>query len=557
MYLLKKLLIIAIILIPNLVLANTYRQINYKITRLTDKSVPAIKVETEIIGDMEGEVVLDLPYAWASASYYQQIKDVKLEYPIGKLQFSNENGNRAVLNTGKINVIRLSYEIYQEAGNPSDIHGTIIRQNLIHSPGYGLFTLPEDLNDKNKIEFNVEWNNIPKAWKTISDYGLDKSIKFKVLPVELYSAIYTAGDLRISKIVDQKNSVYLSLHGQFDLKDREISSYINKIIKGQRAFFHDNDFPYYAISLIEGDNPEHMGGTSFTRSFTAFIPKDLDKNYYIILLAHEYLHNWIGRKINYFYSNEPELNYWWGEGFTDYYARVLALRSRVITIKEFVEEFNQFFKDYYLSPVINEPNSKIKEDYWKDYAVNKLPYYRGFVFALYLNNLVKENSKGKSLDNIMLDLFKTSKQQEFSIDYFKQIARNYITKGIDTEINDYIEQGKTIDLTDLAKLLPIEKIKMGIYDRGFDRDALINNNTIKNIDENSNAYKAGLRNGDIVKEYSFPKGGDPDQIVTIQTMKGEFKFRPESPNKKDIYRFKPNLSKEDITKIKKFFGILA
>ncbi|WP_231726193.1 hypothetical protein [Rickettsia rhipicephali] len=98
------------------------------------------------------------------------------------------------------------------------------------------------------------------------------------MPIELYSAVYVAGDLRVYKIVDQKNPVYLSLHGQFDLKDEEIVSYINKIIKEQRTFFHDNDFPYYLISLIEGNQPRHMGRTGLTHSFTAFIPQGLDKN---------------------------------------------------------------------------------------------------------------------------------------------------------------------------------------------------------------------------------------------------------------------------------------
>lgn len=59
-------------------------------------------------------------------------------------------------------------------------------------------------------------------------------------------------------------------------------------------------------------------------------------------------------------------------------------------MEEFVEEFNQFFKDYYLSPVINEPNSKIKSDFWKDTTIEKLPYYRGFVFAVYLITLLKK-----------------------------------------------------------------------------------------------------------------------------------------------------------------------
>ncbi|MFV9857517.1 hypothetical protein [Rickettsia sibirica] len=155
---------------------------------------------------------------------------------------------------------------------------------------------------------------------------------------------------------------------------------------------------------------------------------------------------------------------------------------------------------------------------------------------------------------LCLIYLKPQKNQEFSSDYFKTIVKNYVPKGIDKEINEYIEQGKTIDLANVAKVLPIEKVTMWAYDRGFDRDALINNYTIKDIDENSNAYKSGLRNRDIVIKYDFPKWGSPDQIVTSNTIKGEFQFRPESANKKDIYGFKPTLSKEDKLKIKKFFN---
>nr|WP_253308632.1 hypothetical protein [Rickettsia endosymbiont of Ceutorhynchus assimilis] len=79
---------------------------------------------------------------------------------------------------------------------------------------------------------------------------------------------------------------------------------------------------------------------------------------------------------------------------------------------------------------------------------------------------------------------------------------------------------------------------------------------IKDIDIKSNAYKAGLRNKVKVIGYDFPKGSDTDQIVTVKTTKGEFNFRPESSNKKEIYQFKAKLSEEDKIKIKKFFGIV-
>jgi hypothetical protein len=96
---------------------------------------------------------------------------------------------------------------------------------------------------------------------------------------------------------------------------------------------------------------------------------------------------------------------------------------------------------------------------------------------------------------------------------------------------------------------------MGPYERGFDKDKILKNKIIHNINPNSNAYKSGLRNGDKVIEFIFPKGSDPDQIATIKTINKTFKFTPESHNKKEIYQFKTNLSAEDKLKIKRFFGV--
>lgn len=49
------------------------------------------------------------------------------------------------------------------------------------------------------------------------------------MPIELYSAVYAGGDFTCLQNCRSKNPVYLSLHGQFDLKDEEIASYINKM----------------------------------------------------------------------------------------------------------------------------------------------------------------------------------------------------------------------------------------------------------------------------------------------------------------------------------------
>ncbi len=547
-------ILFAIIYIPSMAFANTYSAIDYTITPVLTTNPPYVKVEAEIIGHMADKIIIDLPYKWGRANYSSQIKNVQLTQPHGSIQFKTDNVNQAIITIPETHSINLSYKIYQKLGNPAHVHETIIRKDLIHAIGSGLLITPSEMKDTDKIKISITWKDIPSQWKSLSSYGMDKSLSFTATAPELLHALYVAGNIRIYQISDPKNPVYLSLYGKFDLKDKEMAADLGGIIKSQRSFFNDHDFPFYAISLIEGDDPTSMGGTKIHNSFTAYIPKGMDKIRAYILIAHEHLHNWIGVKIA---NNEKdeELSYWWSEGFTDYYTRVLALRSDGISLEEFIDECNQFLRNYYFSPVLNEPNDRIKRDFWNDKHIEKLPYYRGFVFALYLDNKIKANNPNNSLDKVMLDLFKASKHQIFSAQHFKNIIKAYIPAGIDKEILLYIDQGKTIELNELMKVLPIEKVKMGIYERGFDRDAFWDEKIIKNIDKNSNAYRSGLRNGDQVIKHSFPKGQDPDQIVTIETTRGIFKYRPENRDKLDIYQFKSNLSKEDRLEIEKFFGI--
>jgi predicted metalloprotease with PDZ domain len=215
---------------------------------------------------------------------------------------------------------------------------------------------------------------------------------------------------------------------------------------------------------------------------------------------------------------------------------------------------NQFLRAYYLSPVNQESNSRIKQDFWNDYDIEKLPYYRGLVFALYLNNLLQKENPDKSLDEIMHDLFKVAKQQQFSSSLFKDIVHKYVKNGIENEMMTFIDKGKIISLEGIN--LPLEKVSMDRYHLGFDRDVLLKDKLIQGIDIKSNAYKAGLRNGQKITGWDCPKGkGDPDQIITIKTTAGTFKFKPEHYTKIDIYQLKTDLLPQEEEQFNNFFGI--
>jgi predicted metalloprotease with PDZ domain len=547
-------IILALAISANIACANNYTSINYSIYYEAAKKTPTIKVTTEIKGNLSKELILDLPSHWANAEYSNQIENIKIHNSDLVFTISKNDAHQMNISIPEsTDLIKISYEIKQKAGNPSDVHEAIIRKDLVHSTGYGLFASPADISDKDEINFSIKWD-VPSQWNSLSSYGEKNFLQFATTASKLLHAIYVSGDTRKYQISNKENPVFLSLYGDFDIKDSDFISSLSKIIKTQRNFFNDKNFPHYAISIIEGDNPNSMGGIGLHNSFAAFIPKEMDSKTYLIILAHEHLHNWIGGKIRN-PAKQEELCYWWSEGFTEYFSRVLAVRSDMISEDEFIDECNQFFRNYFLSPTQNEPNSTILKDFWNDYNIEKLPYYRGFIFALYLNNKIKKSNSEYSLDNILLDIFKATENQAFSSELFKEIAKKYIPGGIEKEMQEYIHLGKTINLQDASNILPIEKIKMGVYELGFDRDSLKNKNIIKNINPKSNAYKSGLRNGDETLWWDFPKGEDPDQIATIKTSKGVFKFRPEHSNKKDVYQFKTNLSKENKLKIKEFFGI--
>ena len=460
------LLIFSLLSFANLAVANNYDSIEYSLS-LANIQESVLKVEVTLKGKFEDKLILNLPSKWAGTSYIKQITNVQVSSNANHAKLAlieKDDTYQAIIGIPNLSdQIKISYEIHQKPDNPSNVHEAIIRDNLVHAPGYGIFATPDDLSETTKIRMIINWRAFNQSWKTISSYGISSSLNLNITVPELLHAVYVAGKIRIYKISDHPNPVFLSLYEHFDIEDQKIVSDLSKIINSQKAFFNDFDFQYYAISLIEGDDPSSMGGTMLFNCFSAFLPKGVRTADYYMLFAHEHLHNWIGGgKIR--NNEDEELNYWWTEGFTEFYSRLIALRSGGIDAENFIKESNQLLRQYYLSPVNRESNLRIKKDFWKNHDIEKLPYYRGFVFAIYLNNMIKQQNHMHSLDNVMHDLFQIAPTHRFSSTLFKNIARRYMKGGIENEFSNFIDQGHLISLANIK--LPMEKIfvdKIEVY----------------------------------------------------------------------------------------------
>jgi predicted metalloprotease with PDZ domain len=419
---------------------------------------------------------------------------------------------------------------------------------LFHAPGYRIFSVPSDITKIDKRNIAINFMNLDFNWKTISSHGIKDSIVLNITFQDLLQSFYAAGKIRIYSIGNNIQPIFLSLYGNFSIEDQQIALDLKEIINSQRTFFNDFDFSNYTISLIEGNHPTSAGGTNLFNSFTAFFPQKSSRNDYYLLCAHEHLHNWLGGKIKH---KNNTLDYWFTEGFTEFYSRVIALRSKGINKDTFINEVNKILQEYYLSPVNQEPNLIIEKEFSNNSDIKKLPYYRGFVFALYLNNLIQKENMQHSLDLVIYDLFKITTKQNFSSSLFKTIARKYVKGGIESDFTSFIDQGNLINLENI--MLPIKKISKGKYYLGFNEEIIVKKKIIQDIDIKSNAYRAGLRNEQKIISYDCLKSSN--QICIVKTSNKTFKFYPEGYNTIEIYQLKEKFLTVEEEQFNTFFGL--
>jgi hypothetical protein len=121
-----------------------------------------------------------------------------------------------------------------------------------------------------------------------------------------------------------------------------------------------------------------------------------------------------------------------------------------------------------------------KYNFFHNEYIQKLPYQKGFVYALYLY---------QRYGNEFINKFKTiinriHKGAIYDMDNYKR------TLG-DKNFDKYIIKGDTIRLK-YKKTKKINQLKLD-----FDLDYAIKNNIIKDLDDESKSYKKGLRNGKI------------------------------------------------------------
>jgi predicted metalloprotease with PDZ domain len=436
---------------------NEYKAIVYNIKLSNNGKYLLIK--TKYKGHFYRNVTIDLPYKWADQEYTTQIQNVQINN--SRYFIKNDQSNKLVIDLDEpAELLEISYEAHTSKNKDFDTktRNLLITSDLVLFPGHAILSTPDDINDKQKLDIEIIWEKLPKGWKVLSSHGPGQSLSFSATPYELVQSIYSAGKVRetVKSINDKK--VIFSLYGNCDFSDKQIIKSSLEIIKSQRDFFNDYNFNNYLVSIIEncdkkltGKKVAYFNGINMHNSISIYISKGIDIKQYKLLFAHEHMHNWIGGKIS---NSEESLGYWWSEGFNDYYSKIIAARDNIINADELATEINNILKEYYKSPSINLSNLEMSQNFWNNDSAGQMPYLRGFIFALYLDCNFNHKKSSNITELILMEFWQNHKIMPFSNNNFVKILKKH-SKSPDYNkwFNDYIEQGKTINLNACHHLL--------------------------------------------------------------------------------------------------------
>ncbi len=174
----------------------------------------------------------------------------------------------------------------------------------------------------------------------------------------------------------------------------------NDLYGGYRRFFGRTDDRAYSV-FLRYSAANAGGGMGFHDSFvnTYGAGRASDPEALKSTLAHEMFHTFQP------YIDEGSDNgaLWFGEGLATFYQARLPFRYGLMTAEQFLADLNEGAGRYYTSIMATQPNAMVVRHFWDDTRVRTLPYDRGMLYFVTVDDAVRKASGGKrSLDDLML-----------------------------------------------------------------------------------------------------------------------------------------------------------
>ena len=438
----------------------------------------AVRVHVELPGAPGGETTLEVDEEWGGVrAGGVDIAGVTATDASGTpLTVARPVPYRIVISHAPGALIHLSYAFaandYQAQTDSGEYRRPIVNPHLFRAVGHVALLRPTYISDKAPCRVRLGWDGFDEAgWRVVSSWGAgtgDRTVAVSLF--DLSDALYVAGDIQLMTRDIHGYPLTISVAGSaWSFTPDAFADVCARIVALERGFFDDYARHFYWISLVPTgplDQEEvSVHGTGLINCFSLSVSPNASlelaessSNSLVSVIAHEMFHDWNGILIR--QGDPEELVYWFSEGFTEFYARRLRYRGGFIGAAQYAESVGETLEKYAASPARDEPNTRIREDFWNDPDVQKLPYYRGDIVAMLLDHAIRRKSGGtQSLDDVMRLLADTapSRSEGFTSDDLFAIFAGFADEASLQSLRNLVANGGVPDLNGLfAPCLAIE-----------------------------------------------------------------------------------------------------
>ncbi|KAL7906468.1 hypothetical protein GGI35DRAFT_458206 [Trichoderma velutinum] len=350
---------------------------------------------------------------------------------------------------------------------------------------------------------------------------------------------------------DEANDFNMYWFGTPTFDPLPLGARLQKLFREMSTFFRDKGNSY-RIFLRHNPFQGSLTGTALRRSFMYGYddsehecpPTLQDRE---AVLAHEMAHNWV------LLTRESVADNWYHEGLAEYYQVLLRFRFGLLSAREYLEQVNEKLIAYYTSPLVNWPLERVQKVTWNMTDAQRMPYLRGFTFALQINDLLR--TAEHSIDDLVGPLADRMQDGE-SVgveDYLQRLSQ---LLGDETRANVLVEEmkgGKLLvpgahSLEHLPLQVRLVQRKLEKFELGFDESSLLQGlRIVKGLIQGSRAQLAGIQDGDRIQlecgsthltvrsKFSatlklkiFREGSEPFEV----------EFWPRSQDKVEAYQYK-------------------
>ena len=424
-------------------------ELSFRFTPSTQNGATLLHVRACFSGRREGVTRVHLPesdWVWQER-LFDGVIDLRSETPAAHLEDTPDPAWKRVVHPEGARVC-LRYAVAESGGAPPHpsrrLNRPVLNATYAHFYGHAALVVPEG-DDASPRAVSIAWENAPREWSMVDSFGEGPRTRhFAATLEEMRDALFVGGDFRVHHASVRGRTVTFAVRGHTLFTDGAFVAETARILTTARELFADDDFPQYVVIFAPIEGTGSHGGEGIPHGLRVYATPEMTLGVPLaLLLAHEIFHTWNGGRALRLAAPELESG-WFKEGLTDYYMGVLALRAGAITLEQYVDSYNAVLRAYFASPVRTADAARVAREFWKDNAIQKLPYHRGHILGHGWDAQIRAHSGGpRSLDDVMRGAVAAAKNEHGVIEesQLDTIVRRDLPGGISADVRRHVRDG--------------------------------------------------------------------------------------------------------------------